>query len=109
MPDARVTLRCACGREHTLDVAPDPGDERDALVVLRDGWGPLTGSTLAAWARSGRLCAWRAERGRLLAWERDLRAAVEREPYVATPEASTVRSVELGELAHDPDLERVAS
>jgi hypothetical protein len=56
-------------------------DQRGTLVALRDGFGPLSGSTLAAWSRSGRLRAFTAERGRLVAWEADIRAAVEAEPY----------------------------
>ena len=55
----------------------------DRLVPLAEGFGPLSGSTLMRWARLGRLVAFRADRGRLLAWERDVRAAVEGDQYTA--------------------------
>ena len=49
-------------------------DPRGALVVVGDGWGPLTGPTLRAWVKAGRLRAFRGARQQLLAWEADVRA-----------------------------------
>jgi hypothetical protein len=102
--DQYVTLQCACGREHTVDVRPDPGDVRGPLVLLAGGWQGIRGATLARWAREGRLRAHVLERGKLAAWERDVRAAVEAVPYSA-PEPSVRLGDELVALADDPGLE----
>ena len=72
-----VELRCACGRRFLVDSVTTPDADPGRLVVLADGWGPLAGGTLQRWAKTGRLRAFRAERSKLVAWESDIRRAVE--------------------------------
>jgi hypothetical protein len=101
MSDHRIRLTCACGREHTIDAAPDEPavapDPRGELVALNDGFGPVAGATLLRWARTGRLRAFRAARRRWVAWTVDVAAAIEREPV-------PVRRVEPPSHSRDRDL-----
>jgi hypothetical protein len=70
----------ALGR--ALDVAEGAlGDDGDELVSLADGCDGIAGSTLARWAKEGRLDAFEAERGRLVAWRSAIRRAIEARPY----------------------------
>ena len=101
-------LRCLCGRRHQIDASATATaeDRRGELVPLADGYGPLSGSTLARWAREGRLRAWRADRGRLVAWTRDVVAAVEAEPAGGSgPTALRVQHDVVAEMLADPSLE----
>ncbi len=76
------------------------------LLVLSDGFGPIAGSTLNSWARSGRLHpVFRAARNQLVAWEVDVRRAVEREVYA--PPAS--KAVEPDDDAPFADYENLVS
>lgn len=75
----RIRLTCLCGRSHVID-ARSLASGRRKLISLSDGWQCVSGATLRAWAKSGRLKAFRVERGRLVAWERDLVSAVQAEP-----------------------------
>lgn len=75
-----VNISCACGRCHVIDATDPSGDERGELVVLAEGWGPIRPNTLRTWAKTGRLRAFTVERGKLVAWSRDIRDAVEAEP-----------------------------
>jgi len=102
MSDERqqASVQCPCGRQHTLDVTPEgEHDPRGPLVILATGWGGLPGGTLTRWARRGRLRAFRAERGKLVAWERDVRDAVEVEPVT-----TSTGDAGLDALLNDPNL-----
>lgn len=79
------------------------GDGADELVELRGGWQGVPGEALVRWARSGRLVAFEAERGRLVAWSSDLRRAVEAQPArplrAVEPEADPLgRALASGDL-----------
>lgn len=91
-----MALRCACGRSHLVDVSPD--DPRGDLVALRDGWQGIAGATLLRWAREGRLRAFTLDRGKLVAWEHDLRCAVEASPVSGQVSAAN-------DPFDDPELE----
>ena len=77
-------------------VAAMDAQPADELVGLRDGALGLSGDTLVRWARSGRLRAFEAERGRIVAWQSDIRAAIEAAPvrrnlrHVPTPPSNDV-------------------
>lgn len=64
------------------DVLSEAANQSDQLIELSNGAYGLSGWTLKRWAADGRLSAFRAERGKLVAWDRDVRAAIEAEPYV---------------------------
>lgn len=113
---SKVEIGCVCGRRHIVDASPlVEGDQRGELVVLADGWGPIGGATLQRWARGGRLQAYRAERGKWVAWERDIRNAVEVEDDTGdeapstTPSPATTggASSRVASLLRDPQLEVV--
>lgn len=80
------------------------GDPRGELVALNQGWGPVPPSTLKRWAREGRLPAFALERGKLVAWERDVRRSVEVERY-APPPALVPTDNATDALLADPTLE----
>lgn len=82
--DAREALADAIGA--VLRAATTSTDPRGALIPLAEGWGPIKANTLVAAAKRGELAAYRLERGRLVAWERDVRAFVEREPVTVAVE-----------------------
>lgn len=52
----------------------------DDLIELGAGCYGIAGQTLIRWARSGRLRAFEAERGRLVAWRSEVRRAIEAQP-----------------------------
>ncbi|MEQ9319727.1 MAG: hypothetical protein RIF41_11255 [Polyangiaceae bacterium] len=89
MPDLAEAFRALVVEAVTEAVG---ADARGELVQLSEGFGPVKGSTLMAWARSGRLRAFRADRGRFVAWERDVREAVEADPVVPVAPSSGVRA-----------------
>ncbi|MEZ4444552.1 MAG: hypothetical protein R3B72_36090 [Polyangiaceae bacterium] len=80
------------------------GDPRGELVALNQGWGVVPPSTLKRWAREGRLPAFALERGKLVAWERDVRRAVEVERY-RPPSPLVVTHDAADALLSDPDVE----
>jgi hypothetical protein len=64
-----------------LAIAEAQARGREELVTLRDGALGIPGDTLCRWASTGRLTAYTAERGRLVAWSSDIRKAIEAKPY----------------------------
>jgi hypothetical protein len=107
-----VRVTCACGREHALDCSPPAGDPRGELVALAGGYPPnapperktIAGATLLRWARDGRLVAHRLERGKLVAWDRDVRDAVEADGVTVQHEPDEA-SGQLDALLAADDLE----
>ena len=83
-PAASVTITCHCKARHVVDVGSHR-DPRGELVELARGWGGRSRDTLRAWVRSGRLKAYTVERSALVAWESDLRAAIEAAPAWQRP------------------------
>lgn len=79
------------------------GDPRGELVALNQGWGPVPPATLKRWARTGRLRAYALERGKLVAWERDIRAAVEIDRY--GQETTRKDDATRDAFTCDPDIE----
>lgn len=94
----RAHLRTAVTRwlDATRDLVElalsDATDDRGQLVALNTSPHGIPFPTWKAWAEEGRLRAHRAERGKLVAWERDLVAAIEAEPVRATPRLRAVPS-----------------
>lgn len=80
MTPARAALAAVRAALDALEAAlgDDQGDE---LVTLSEGCDGIAGATLQRWARTGRLVAYEAERGRLVAWRSDIRRAIEAQPY----------------------------
>jgi hypothetical protein len=59
-----------------------PASPPERLYSARDKPFGLSPWTFRRWAAEGRLRCHRGARGKLLAWEADVRAAIEAEPYV---------------------------
>ncbi len=75
--------------------------ESNRLFDVKDRPFGLAPDTLRAWAKSGRLRAFRAERNRLVFWESDLKVAIEAQPFKPMPK---VRRAETEEDALDAAL-----
>ena len=106
-----AVIACACGRRHVLEVTAHDVVDEAPPVALADGYGAIGGS-MKRWARSGRLRAFTAERGKLVAYVRDIRAAVEKgivepDPAAARRGGTACRKEdeELAALLDDPELE----
>lgn len=85
-------------------------DQRGALVVLRNGWPPIPPATLMRWAKTGRLRAFEAERGKVVAWEADIRTAVEANPVAPTRALGNAQATcdeAARALIADPELEDI--
>ena len=84
-----------------LEAPPANLTEIDRLVDAEDRLFDLTPTTFRRWIREGRLKAFQAERGRYVAWESDVRRAIEAEPYEPNQTAAGA--------APDPMDEAIAS
>ena len=102
-----ATIQCPCGAEHTVDFSAVPTDPRGRVHKLNRPALGVTASTLQRWAKSGRLRAFRGPRRVMLAWELDIRAAVEAEPLkpVLGEAVSEDSPAWLLALANDTSLE----
>ena len=96
--------RALLGLARVVAGGRDDGDPRGELVALNQGWGVVPASTLKRWAREGRLAAFALERGKLVAWEQDVRRAVEVERY-RPPSPLVVTHDAADALLSDPDVE----
>ncbi len=76
----------------------------DKLVSSADRPFELRPATFQRWAREGRLKAFTAERGRIVAWLSDVRRAVEAQPVTTTGPATDDHADELDSMIADGTL-----